>query len=131
MPEVKTGLERMLADPSPAVHSVLGDWFRTMFFFDARWTEENIDGIFPEALESRPYWLATWRAFADYDQPYDPAFALLKPKYVFAVDQFAGASEVLRKKMGEVGLGQHLMRCGPSGEDLKALSPSRRRLCRP
>ena len=108
MPEVKTGIERMLADPSPAMHSVLGDWFRTMFFFDARWTEENIDGIFPEAPESRPYWLATWRAFADYDQPYEPAFAVLKPKYVFAVDQLADASEELRKKMGEAGLGQHL-----------------------
>jgi len=108
MPEVKTGVERMLADTSPAVHSVLGDWFRTVFFFDAHWTGENIDAIFPEPGDRRAYWLATWRAFADYDQPYDPAFEVLKPKYAFAVDQLADASEELRKKMGESGLGQHL-----------------------
>lgn len=109
MPEVRSGLEMMLADASPAVHSVLGDWFRTMFFFDPRWTAEHLDRVFPESSELYPFWVATWRAFAEYDHPYDPAFGLLKRKYVFAVDKIIDASEENRKKMGEAGLGQHLM----------------------
>ena len=124
MSEVRSGLETMLADVSPAVHSVLGDWFRTMFFFDPHWTAQHIDRIFPESPELYPFWVATWRAFAEYDHPYDPAFGLLERKYAFAVDKIIDASEEDRKKMGEAGLGRHLMSYywrGVGAEETRAL----------
>jgi hypothetical protein len=124
MPEIKIGVERVLADPSPAIHSVLGDWFRTLFHFDPAWTIAHIDTIFPETPERNPYWLATWRAFAEYDQPYDPAFPVLQPKYAFAVGSLQDATEEERKKMGETGLGQHLVSYywrGVGGEETREL----------
>jgi hypothetical protein len=108
MPEIKRGVELVLEDRSTAVRSVLGDWFRTLFFFDQEWTRLHIDAIFPKAADLKPYWVASWRAFADYDQPYDPAFGLLKRKYELAVERLDGASEEARKQMGETGLGHHL-----------------------
>jgi hypothetical protein len=124
MPEVKIGVEHVLADPSPAIHSVLGDWFRTLFHFDPAWTTAHIDTIFPETPERNPYWLATWRAFAEYDQPYDPAFPVLQRKYAFAVGRLQDAIEEERKKMGETGLGQHLVSYywrGIGGEETREL----------
>jgi hypothetical protein len=134
MPEVKIGVERVLADPSPALHSVLGDWLRTLFYFDPTWTVANIDAIFPETPELKPYWLATWRAFADYDHPYDPAFPVLQRKYAFAVGRLQDATEEERKKMGETGLGQHLVSYywrGIGGEGTRDLLLSYFDLCTP
>jgi hypothetical protein len=124
MPEVKIGVERVLADPSPAVRSVLGDWLRTLFYFDPAWTVAHIDTIFLETPELNPYWLATWRAFAEYDQPYDPAFSMLLRKYAFAVGRLPDFPEEERKKMGETGLGQHLASYywrGIGGEETREL----------
>jgi hypothetical protein len=110
MPEIRSGLDLVVNDPSPAVHSVLGDWFRTMFFFDSQWTVKNIDAIFPEQPDLRNQWQASWRAFVDYDQPYDPAFDTLLPKYELGLARLeAATSEDERKATGELGLGQHLM----------------------
>lgn len=108
MPEIQIGVELLLNDRATAIHSVLGDWFRTIVFFDSEWTRNHIDAIFPEAADLKPYWLASWRAFAEYDQPYDPAFGLLKRKYELAVERLQDATEEVRKQMGETGLGQHL-----------------------
>ena len=108
MPEIQEGVELVLRDRSTAIRSVLGDWFRTLFFFDSHWTRLHIDAIFPDPADLKPYWLAAWRAFVEYDQPYDPAFGLLKRKYELAVQRLEDASEEARKQMGETGLGQHL-----------------------
>jgi hypothetical protein len=110
MPEVRTGLDIVLADPSPAIHSVLGDWFRTMFFFDSNWTTTNLEAIFPGDPVLIARWQAAWRSFADYDQPYDPAFFVLLPKYELALARLQGGLEEQREKMGETGLGQHFIR---------------------
>ncbi len=80
--------------------------------------------IFPESMDLRPFWIASWRAFAEYDHPYDPAFPLLKPKYGLAVSRIQDASEEERKAMGEGGLGQHLVSYywrGVGGEETRAL----------
>src|SRR5580700_1133484 len=124
MPEVKVDLELILGDASPAVRTVLGDWFRTLYFFDPSWTAQNIDSIFPESSRLKAYWLATWRAFVDYDHPYDPAFGLLKHKYELALDRLEGAADEERKRMGETGLGQHLASYywrGVAGEESRSL----------
>jgi hypothetical protein len=124
MPEIREGVELVLNDRSTAIRSVLGDWFRTLFFFDSDWTRLHIDTIFPEAADLKPYWLASWRAFVDYDQPYDPAFGLLKSKYELAVERLQDASEEARKQMGETGLGHHLASYywrGVGGDGTRAL----------
>jgi hypothetical protein len=134
MPEVKIGVERVLADPSAAVHSVLGDWLRTLFYFDPAWATAHIDTIFPETRELNPHWLATWRAFAEYDQPYDSAFPVLLRKYAFAVGRLRDATEEERKKMGETGLGQHLASYywrGIGGEETRELLIRYFDLCTP
>src|SRR6202011_230494 len=48
MPEVRAGVERVLADRTTAVRSVLGDWLRSLLYFDREWTAQNLDAIFPE-----------------------------------------------------------------------------------
>jgi hypothetical protein len=108
MPEVRAALEDTLRDPSPAIRSVLGDWLRTLLFYDYAWTESRIDEIFPESEAGRTMWLATWGTFAKYSPPYDPAFGLLHRKYVIAVERLYEASDKERKGMGELGLGHHL-----------------------
>jgi hypothetical protein len=134
MPEIEVGADLVLQDASPALHSVLGDWFRTLFYFDSGWTTANIDMIFPEAPELKPYWAAAWRAFAEYDQPYDPAFPLLKLKYEFAVGKLRDATEDERKKFGEAGLGQHLISYywrGVGGDETRDLLLRYFELCTP
>jgi hypothetical protein len=134
MPEVKTSIELVLEDPTTAVRSVLGDWLRTLLYFDREWTARHLDAIFPEAEGLKPYWQAAWRAFVEYDHPYDPAFELLKRKYELAVARLEGASDEARKQMGETGLGHHLASYywrGVGGEGTRTLLLKYFDLCSP
>lgn len=134
MPEVKAGVELVLEDPTAAVRSVLGDWLRTLLYFDREWTARHLDAIFPEADALKPFWQAAWRAFTEYDHPYDPAFDLLKRKYELAVARLDGASDEARKQMGERGLGHHLASYywrGVGGEGTRLLLLKYFDLCSP
>ena len=103
MPEVREALENTLRDPSVAIRSVLGEWLRTLLFFDYAWTAAHIDAIFPESDAERTLWLAAWGTFAKYSPPYDPPFSLLQPKYALAVEQLRDANDKERKGMGKSG----------------------------
>jgi hypothetical protein len=108
MPEVRAALGRTVRDPAPAIRSVLGDWLRTILFFDFSWASAHIDDIFPESDASMPFWLASWGTFVKYSLPYDPAFDLLESKYELAILRLRSSSDEERKSMGELGLGHHL-----------------------
>jgi hypothetical protein len=107
-PEVIKALEGSVEDPTAAVRCVFGEYFPTLFYFDAKWATLYIDAIFPESDELLRYWVATWGTFVEYAQPYDGAFRALRSRYDLALDRLQAADAVRRKRMGERGLGQHL-----------------------
>lgn len=107
-PEVIKALEGSLGDPAAAVRCVFGEYFPTLFHFDATWATLHVEAVFPESDELLRYWVATWGTFVEYAQPYDAAFGALRSKYDLALDRLEAADAVLRKRMGERGLGQHL-----------------------
>ena len=108
MPEARASLEVALHDPSPVIRSVLGDWLRTILYFDMDWATAHLDQMFPEPEPDLPMWYAGWGTFAKYSPPYDLGFDVLYRKYAFGVARLKDASEENRKRMGELGLGNHL-----------------------
>jgi hypothetical protein len=108
MPEVRDSLEATLLDPSPVIRSVLGDWLRTILYFHLDWAVEHLDQIFPESESDLSMWHAGWGTFVKYSPPYDPGFEALYRKYALGVARLKDASEENRKRMGELGLGNHL-----------------------
>jgi len=108
MPEVRSALDAALSDANPAIHSVLGEWFRLIYFLDAQWVRTHIDDIFPDSDDRKAFWRASWHTFAEYSPPYDPAFELLRAKYELAVARLPDEPDDDNKRTGERGLGQHL-----------------------
>jgi hypothetical protein len=108
MPEVREALEATVRDPVPAIRCVVGERFTTTFYFDAAWTTQHLDDIFPTCDALRAIWQASWGTFVDYSQPYDPAYEILKERYALAVARLRDATDESRKRMGERGLGNHL-----------------------
>ena len=66
MPEVREVLDLHLepsVDPTRAIRSVYGmrlPWIRLV---DSRWTQLNLDRIFPESDTQRDFWEAAWAAY--------------------------------------------------------------------
>jgi hypothetical protein len=108
MPEARGSLEATLRDPSPVIRGVLGDWLRTILYFHLDWAVAHLDQIFPESERDRAMWYAGWGTFVKYSPPYDPGFEVLYRKYALAVARLKEAGEDDRKRMGELGLGNHL-----------------------
>lgn len=52
-------------DSSWAVHSIFGRYLSTLYWFDKKWTTENIDKIFPENDDEDSIWffIAAWESF--------------------------------------------------------------------
>jgi hypothetical protein len=85
MPELQQLLEAHLDrsnDPSLAVRSVYGQYFPWLALIDEEWSLQQLDAIFPEDDDSKPYWDAAWWTYVAFCQPYDRMVVVLRGKYL-------------------------------------------------
>jgi hypothetical protein len=90
VPEVREILEKRLDiqnDPSLAIRSVYGKWFRGIHLLDDGWALANASRIFPESEESKPYWEAAWSAYLAFSEAREDIFDVLRPQYQLAAQR--------------------------------------------
>ena len=88
LPELKSVLELHLQvahDPSLAVRSVYGRWFPAIVQLDGDWASMNVDAVFPEDEDSRPYRDAAWNAYVLLNRPYVDVLRILEREYRWAM----------------------------------------------
>lgn len=113
MPEVREVLGKHLDidnEPSLAIRSVYGRWFRWIYVIDPAWASVKASSIFPDSEHLRPYWEAAWSAYLAFSDARDDVFDALKSQYCLAVGRL-GMPRSLPKVPGnpETELGAHLM----------------------
>ena len=89
LPEVRKVLNEHLEftrEPSLAVHSLYGMHFRLLLWLDRRWTEENMDRIFPNTSEFSDKREAAWEAYIGFNRVYTDIAIMLHGEYQFALD---------------------------------------------
>ncbi len=88
LPEVREVLNEHLefaTEPSLAVHSLYGMHFRLLLWLDRRWTEENMDQIFPKSPERSDKRQAAWEAYISFNRVYSDIAIMLHDEYQFAL----------------------------------------------
>ncbi len=107
--EVKECLERHLdpvAEPSPAIRAVFGQWFPWLLLLDSSWTKAKIKAIFP--ADCPVLWDAAWQTYIAFCPAYNEPFTALREQYSSAVDRLLLDSET-KASWHDGHLGDHLM----------------------
>src|SRR5262249_100917 len=104
-------LERHLdpiAEPSPAVRSVYGQYFEWLYRFDKDWVRNHLSLIFsPEFPELRE---AAWVGYLFRGRLYDDVFQLLKAEYKHAIDSLRSIEiEEQAERLAATRVAEHLM----------------------
>ena len=88
IPEVRDLLERHLdaqIEPSPAVHSIYGQWLRWLVFLDRDWVIENREKIFPDDPALLPLRQAAWDSYLRFCGVHGETVDLILGEYAWAV----------------------------------------------
>jgi hypothetical protein len=113
MPEVGDVLEKHLRceiDPSLAIRSVYGRWFRWMHVLDPDWACKQAQVIFPSDTESKAFWEAAWSSYLAFGDATDEMLSTLESQYRLAIERL-GEPLLLdaRPANPETQLAAHLM----------------------
>ena len=94
--EVREALTHKLdktRDPSPAVHSIFGQYLSNLYYLDHEWLIKHLSAIFPREAEKRVYWRAAWNAYISFNRLYSDLYRLLRVEYRRAVEQLSEKTE--------------------------------------
>jgi hypothetical protein len=108
LPEVSDALKRVLTDATPGVRCIVGEWFNRLFFADRDWATAHVDRIFPEGDDERPIWNAAWQTYLKFAGTYDPAYHVLRPKFLTALARIEPSEREDADGPPELALGEHL-----------------------
>lgn len=87
-PEVKSALTRKLdkrEDPSPAIHSLFGQFLANLYYLDQGWVRTHLADIFPPEEDKRQYWEAAWDAYVTWNRLFNEIYRLLETQYRRAI----------------------------------------------
>jgi hypothetical protein len=113
LPEVRDVLNRHLdpeIDPSPAVHSVYGQYFPNLVWLDPDWAAGNSTRVFPSDDTRRDLLDAAWDAYLAFAELFPPALDLLSNVYARAVERIGEVPGNGRRIVDPAArLAEHLM----------------------
>lgn len=111
-PRVRQAFTEMLdkrEEPSPAIHSLFGEFFANFLWLDRHWTVDNLENIFPPGARKQRYWEAAWEGYMLYSRPfYREVYELLRPQYCRAISALTEDQDSRALNRTQHSLAQHL-----------------------
>ncbi|MEM7793296.1 MAG: hypothetical protein AAF579_02460 [Cyanobacteria bacterium P01_C01_bin.118] len=101
MPEVQKVLEWHLIpenDPSNAIRAVYGKWVPSLLRLAPDWTQQNINRIFPEELNSQNLFNAAWEGYLKNNRVYSDILFFLEDQYRYAINQLPDINSASKNK---------------------------------
>jgi hypothetical protein len=94
-------------EPSGAVRSIFGWYFRTLMFCDEAWATAQVPAIF--AIEDERLWRAAWESFVMRDRGHEKLLQVLGPSYSRAVEEISAEKPEERLNDPDEALVAHLV----------------------
>jgi hypothetical protein len=113
MPEVQLLLESRLDslnEKSHSVHAVFALLTPQLCQLDSEWLKKALNKIFPAEHELFDRWIAAWKTFVIWNQPYGWLFNVLKEQYGIAIERLDALRDDDKSSRSAIdALGEHLI----------------------